>query len=123
MSMRISSMQSKLTLEIIENNQAVKLTNEDKEIVATIRRAVVTYAENLKGLELPVSESDFDNAFPNMLTKRFLDKHVGIARGKIQIMVIKAGRLASPVEDMKILQCKLVFDEKIKSWKLFNVMS
>ncbi|CAB4388016.1 unnamed protein product [Rhizophagus irregularis] len=101
----------KLTLEIIENNQAVKLTNEDKEIVATIRRAVVTYAENLKGLELPVSESDFDNVFPNMLTKRFLDKHVGIARGRIQSMVIKAGRLASPVEDMK---CKLVFDEKIK---------
>ncbi|CAI2181732.1 18928_t:CDS:2, partial [Funneliformis geosporum] len=64
----------KLTPEIIESNQAVKLTNEDKEIVATIRRAVVTYAENLKGLELPVSESDFDNAFPNMLTKRFLDK-------------------------------------------------
>ncbi|CAB4480443.1 unnamed protein product [Rhizophagus irregularis] len=64
----------KLTSEIIENNQNVKLTNEDKKIVATIRRAVVTYAENLKGLELPVSESDFDNAFPNMLTKRFLDK-------------------------------------------------
>ncbi|PKY55193.1 hypothetical protein RhiirA4_410356 [Rhizophagus irregularis] len=32
----------KLTPEIIENNQNVKLTNEDKKIVATIRRAVVT---------------------------------------------------------------------------------
>ncbi|RGB28624.1 hypothetical protein C1646_673094 [Rhizophagus diaphanus] len=61
-------------VEKVENNQNVKLTNEDKKIVATIRRAVVTYAENLKGLELPVSESDFDNAFSNMLTKRFLDK-------------------------------------------------
>ena len=32
----------KLTPEIIEHNQNVKLTNEDKEIVANIRRAVVT---------------------------------------------------------------------------------
>ncbi|CAG8664548.1 9441_t:CDS:2, partial [Diversispora eburnea] len=31
-------------------------------------------AENLKDLEVPISEADFDNSFPNMLTKRFLNK-------------------------------------------------
>jgi hypothetical protein len=30
--------------------------------------------ENLKGTDLLVSESDFDNSFPNMLMKRFLDQ-------------------------------------------------
>ncbi|CAG8764097.1 16357_t:CDS:2, partial [Acaulospora colombiana] len=31
-------------------------------------------AENLERVDLPVSEADFDNAFPNMLAKRFLNK-------------------------------------------------
>ncbi|CAG8622451.1 6607_t:CDS:2 [Ambispora leptoticha] len=64
----------RLSPEIIEKNNHVELANNEKDIVDNIRRAIITYAENLKGLELPVSESDFDNDFPNMLTKRFLDK-------------------------------------------------
>jgi len=34
----------------------------------------MTYAENLSDVYLPVSESSFDNSFPNMLTRRFLDR-------------------------------------------------
>ncbi|CAG8641629.1 886_t:CDS:2, partial [Paraglomus occultum] len=64
----------RLSPEIIEKNNHVELTNDEKDIVDNIRRAIITYAENLKGLELPVSESDFDNNFPKMLTKRFLNK-------------------------------------------------
>ncbi|CAG8440577.1 4944_t:CDS:10 [Acaulospora colombiana] len=63
-----------LTPEVIETNKNVKLTDEEKDIFAGLRRAVVTYAENLKNLEVPISEADFDNSFPNMLAKRFLDK-------------------------------------------------
>ncbi|UZO19224.1 uncharacterized protein OCT59_010523 [Rhizophagus irregularis] len=63
-----------LSPELIEKNNHVELTKEEKDIVDNIRRAIITYTENLKGLELPISESDFDNDFPNMLTKRFLEK-------------------------------------------------
>jgi len=31
-------------------------------------------AENLADIDLPVSEAAFDNAFPNMLMRRFLDR-------------------------------------------------
>ncbi|CAB4400593.1 unnamed protein product [Rhizophagus irregularis] len=59
-------------------NEVEKITKQEneniKDIVDNIRRAIITYTENLKGLELPISESDFDNDFPNMLTKRFLEK-------------------------------------------------
>lgn len=30
-------------------------------------------AENLERIDFPVSEADFNNAFPNMLAKRFLN--------------------------------------------------
>ncbi|CAG8650676.1 12011_t:CDS:2, partial [Funneliformis mosseae] len=63
-----------LSPELIEKNNHVELTKEEKDIVDSIRRAIITYTENLKGLELPISESDFDNDFSNMLTKRFLEK-------------------------------------------------
>nr|CAG8434309.1 6985_t:CDS:10 [Entrophospora candida] len=63
-----------LTPEMIEKNRKVKFSDEDKEIFNVLRRAVITYAENLKDLEVPISEADFDNSFPNMLTKRFLNK-------------------------------------------------
>ncbi|CAG8631288.1 7448_t:CDS:10, partial [Ambispora leptoticha] len=63
-----------LTPEMIEKNRKVKFSDEDKEIFNGLRRAVITYAENLKDLEVPISEADFDNSFPNMLTKRFLNK-------------------------------------------------
>ncbi|CAG8718338.1 4246_t:CDS:2, partial [Acaulospora morrowiae] len=65
----------RLSPEIIEKNNGIELTNDEKDIVNSIRRAVITYAENLKELESSsVSKSDFDNKFPNMLTKRFLNK-------------------------------------------------
>ncbi|CAG8620088.1 11299_t:CDS:10, partial [Ambispora gerdemannii] len=60
--------------KMIEKNRKVKFSDEDKEIFNELRRAVITYAENLKDLEVPISEADFDNSFPNMLTKRFLNK-------------------------------------------------
>ncbi|RIA80406.1 hypothetical protein C1645_866873 [Glomus cerebriforme] len=63
-----------LSPELIEKNNHVELTKEEKDIVDSIRRAIITYTENLKGLELPIAESDFDNDFLNMLTKRFLEK-------------------------------------------------
>ncbi|CAG8617776.1 8595_t:CDS:2, partial [Diversispora eburnea] len=63
-----------LTPEMIEKNRKVKFSDEEKEIFNGLRRAVITYAENLKDLEVPMSEADFDNSFPNMLTKRFLNK-------------------------------------------------
>ncbi|RUS34446.1 hypothetical protein BC938DRAFT_480337 [Jimgerdemannia flammicorona] len=60
----------RLTPEVIEKNNDIKLSDE----IAIVRRAVTTYAENLAEVDLPVSEAAFDNAFPNMLAKRFLDK-------------------------------------------------
>ncbi|CAG8641636.1 1775_t:CDS:10 [Paraglomus brasilianum] len=63
-----------LTPEMIERNRNVKFSDEEKEIFNGLRRAVITYAENLKDLEVPISEADFDNSFTNMLTKRFLNK-------------------------------------------------
>ncbi|RGB35424.1 hypothetical protein C1646_699625 [Rhizophagus diaphanus] len=64
----------RITPEIIEKNQKIKLSDEEKNIITGLRRAVVTYAENLERLEFPISEADFDNAFPNMLAKRFLNR-------------------------------------------------
>ncbi|CAJ0871549.1 20541_t:CDS:10, partial [Entrophospora sp. SA101] len=55
-----------LTPEMIEKNRKVKFSDEDKEIFNGLRRAVITYAENLKDLEVPISEADFDNSFPNI---------------------------------------------------------
>ncbi|RUP44904.1 hypothetical protein BC936DRAFT_148878 [Jimgerdemannia flammicorona] len=54
------------------NKDGVNLNAKDQDI-ATIRRAIVTYAENLRFVDLPVSEAAFDNAFTNMLVKRCLD--------------------------------------------------
>ncbi|CAG8633419.1 10031_t:CDS:10, partial [Diversispora eburnea] len=55
-----------LTPEMIEKNRKVKFSDEEKEIFKGLRRAVITYAENLKDLEVPISEADFDNSFPNI---------------------------------------------------------
>ncbi|CAG8454521.1 3461_t:CDS:10 [Cetraspora pellucida] len=63
----------RLTPEIIETIRKVELSDEEKNVIAILRRAVVI-AENLERVDLPVSEADFDNAFPNMLAKRFLNK-------------------------------------------------
>ncbi|GBC31557.2 thioredoxin domain-containing protein 11 isoform X2 [Rhizophagus irregularis DAOM 181602=DAOM 197198] len=64
----------RLTPEIIETNRKIKLSDEEKNVISILRRAVVTYAENLERVDLPISEADFDNAFPNMLAKRFLNR-------------------------------------------------
>nr|CAG8666331.1 3735_t:CDS:10 [Entrophospora candida] len=63
-----------LNPETIEKNRNVKFNDEEREIFNGLRRAVITYAENLEDLEVPISEADFDSSFPNMLTKRFLNK-------------------------------------------------
>ncbi|CAG8662868.1 9063_t:CDS:2, partial [Paraglomus brasilianum] len=64
----------RLTPEIIEMNRKVELSDEEKNVISILRQAVVMYAENLERVDLPVSEADFDNAFPNMLAKRFLNR-------------------------------------------------
>ncbi|CAI2188283.1 19605_t:CDS:10 [Funneliformis geosporum] len=64
----------RLTPEIIETNRKVKLSDEEKNVISILRRTVVTYDENLERVDLPISEVDFDNAFPNMLAKRFLNR-------------------------------------------------
>jgi len=46
----------------------------DKFLQLNSLRLLFYSAENLANIDLPVSESDFDNLFTNMLTRRFLDK-------------------------------------------------
>ncbi|CAG8617534.1 7643_t:CDS:2, partial [Paraglomus occultum] len=58
----------------IEAKHEITLGEQDKAYLIEIKRAVLTYAENLADVDLPISESAFDNSFTNMLTKRFLDK-------------------------------------------------
>ncbi|CAG8567708.1 6956_t:CDS:2 [Scutellospora calospora] len=58
----------------IEEKYKITLSSQDIAYMIEIKRAVLTYAENLLNIDLPVSESDFDNLFTNMLTRRFLDK-------------------------------------------------
>ncbi|CAG8589817.1 23003_t:CDS:2 [Cetraspora pellucida] len=58
----------------IEAKYEITLDEQDKDYIFEIKRAVLTYAENLADVDLPVSESAFDNSFTNMLTRRFLDK-------------------------------------------------
>ncbi|RUS34033.1 hypothetical protein BC938DRAFT_482780 [Jimgerdemannia flammicorona] len=60
--------------EFIAKEHGIELTADDKREIKTLMLAVLTYAENLGDVDLPVSESAFDNAFPNMLMRRFLDK-------------------------------------------------
>ncbi|RUS33772.1 hypothetical protein BC938DRAFT_483983 [Jimgerdemannia flammicorona] len=38
-----------------------------------IKRAILTYADNLEEVDLPMSEAAFDNLFPNMLARKLLD--------------------------------------------------
>ncbi|RUS19340.1 hypothetical protein BC938DRAFT_475752, partial [Jimgerdemannia flammicorona] len=59
--------------ESINKEYSVSLGFKDREDTATLRRAIVAYAENLRNIDLPISEAAFDNYFTNMLTKRFLD--------------------------------------------------
>ncbi|CAI2189722.1 9231_t:CDS:2 [Funneliformis geosporum] len=60
--------------EVIEKKYNITLSTEEKVNIFALKRAIVTYIENLKGADLLVSESDFDNSFPNSLMKRFLDQ-------------------------------------------------
>ncbi|RUP49340.1 LOW QUALITY PROTEIN: hypothetical protein BC936DRAFT_142754 [Jimgerdemannia flammicorona] len=39
-----------------------------------IKRAILTYADNLEEVDLPISEAAFDNLFPNMLARKLLDR-------------------------------------------------
>ncbi|RIA80377.1 hypothetical protein C1645_607764 [Glomus cerebriforme] len=55
--------------EVIEKKYNIILSTEEKANIFALKRAIVTYIENLKGTDLLVSESDFDNSFPNMLMK------------------------------------------------------
>ncbi|CAG8659580.1 10181_t:CDS:2 [Acaulospora morrowiae] len=58
----------------IEEKYEVTLGEQDEAYIFEIKRAVVTYAENLADVDLPISESYSNNLFSNMLTRRFLDK-------------------------------------------------
>ncbi|RGB30530.1 hypothetical protein C1646_817869 [Rhizophagus diaphanus] len=64
----------RISLREIEEKHEITLSTQDIAYMIEIKRAVLTYAENLANIDLPVSESDFDNLFTNMLTRRFLDK-------------------------------------------------
>lgn len=63
-----------VTPGLLEKNRNVTLSDDEKDAIGIVRRAIITYAENLGEIDLPVSEAAFDNAFPNILAKRFLDK-------------------------------------------------
>ncbi|CAI2189388.1 8869_t:CDS:2, partial [Funneliformis geosporum] len=63
-----------VSLREIEEKYEITLSSQDIAYMIEIKRAVLTYAENLANIDLSVSESDFDNLFTNMLTRRFLDK-------------------------------------------------
>ncbi|CAG8726880.1 2508_t:CDS:2, partial [Racocetra fulgida] len=95
----------RLTPEIIEANRKVELSDEEKSVISILRRAVVAYAENLERIDLPVSEADFDNAFPNMLAKRFLSRSVVLRarigqkcdfRGNFEKERLRSGGLPEP---------------------------
>ncbi|RUS19603.1 hypothetical protein BC937DRAFT_87215 [Endogone sp. FLAS-F59071] len=64
----------RLMLESIAKEYGIALTADDKRDINTLMLAIMTYAENLGDVDLPVSEAAFDNSFPNMLTRRFLDR-------------------------------------------------
>ncbi|RUP51807.1 hypothetical protein BC936DRAFT_145650 [Jimgerdemannia flammicorona] len=64
----------RLMPESIAKEYGIALTADDKREINTLMLAIMTYAENLGDLDLPVSEAAFDNSFPNMLTRRFLDR-------------------------------------------------
>ncbi|CAG8442808.1 21080_t:CDS:10 [Rhizophagus irregularis] len=115
----------RLSPEIIEKNNHVELTNEEKDIVDNIRRATITYAENLKRLELLISEGDFDNNFPNMLTKRFLEKQeLKMDGGEISCWassrrrnegrsIILHARIGRKSGGLPVAHCKKIFEDRI----------
>ncbi|CAG8505740.1 7459_t:CDS:10 [Paraglomus brasilianum] len=57
----------------IEKTYNIVLSSEDRENIVVIRRAITAYAENLRGVDVPVSEASFDNMFTNMLIRKLLD--------------------------------------------------
>ncbi|RUS30315.1 hypothetical protein BC938DRAFT_479568 [Jimgerdemannia flammicorona] len=63
-----------ITPEVMGEKYGVTLSADDQRDINDVKLAVMTYAENLGDVDLPVSESSFDNSFPNMLTRRFLDR-------------------------------------------------
>ncbi|RUS14955.1 hypothetical protein BC937DRAFT_93102 [Endogone sp. FLAS-F59071] len=72
----------RITPEVMEEKYGVTLSEDDQRDINAVKLAVMTYAnqdvtlsaENLGDVDLPISESSFDNSFPNMLTRRFLDR-------------------------------------------------
>ncbi|CAB4482006.1 unnamed protein product [Rhizophagus irregularis] len=62
-----------ISLQELEAKHKITLSERDKAYMIEVKRAVLTYAENLAGVDLPVSESAYDNLFTNMLIRRFLD--------------------------------------------------
>ncbi|CAB4482561.1 unnamed protein product [Rhizophagus irregularis] len=58
----------------IEAKYKITLGKQDKAYMIEIKRAVLTYAENLADIDLSISKSAFDNSFTNMFTRRFLNK-------------------------------------------------
>ncbi|CAB4443753.1 unnamed protein product [Rhizophagus irregularis] len=64
----------RLFLEVIEKKYNIILNIKEKANIFVLKCAIVTYIKNLKGTDLLVLESDFDNSFSNMFIKRFLDQ-------------------------------------------------
>ncbi|KAG9285419.1 hypothetical protein G9A89_010894 [Geosiphon pyriformis] len=65
---------NRLMPESIAKEYGIALTADDRREINTLMLTIMTYAENLGDVDLPVSEAGFDNSFPNMLMKRFLDR-------------------------------------------------
>ncbi|CAG8470202.1 13408_t:CDS:10 [Ambispora gerdemannii] len=63
----------RISVESIQR-EASKLSRDDEDEFIAVKRALLTYAENLADIDLPMSEMTFDNLFTNMLARRFLDK-------------------------------------------------
>ncbi|RUS22387.1 hypothetical protein BC937DRAFT_89462 [Endogone sp. FLAS-F59071] len=63
----------RISVESIQR-EASKLSRDDEDKFIAVKRALLTYAENLADIDLPMSEMTFDNLFTNMLARRFLDK-------------------------------------------------
>ncbi|RIA80737.1 hypothetical protein C1645_838154 [Glomus cerebriforme] len=70
--------------EEIEKKYGITLSTEEKHNISVLKHVIVTYIENLKDIDLPVSESEFGNSFPNMLMRKLLDhKEVKIDVGEV----------------------------------------
>ncbi|CAB5392637.1 unnamed protein product [Rhizophagus irregularis] len=64
----------RISSQKIEAKHKITLGEQNKAYMIEIKKAVLTYAENLADIDLPISKSAFDNSFTNMLIRRFLNK-------------------------------------------------